>query len=261
MLYGDLRWPDIEALEKERCVVICPLASMEQHGHHLPLLTDTYLATAVAQGVHQRLPDSVLLMPTLWLGASDHHLDFPGTVSVSNTHYSDMIESVAASLVGAGFTKIFFLNGHGGNVAPGEAAITTLANESDICNEAYIVLASYWTVAADAMQPKRHGIHQPSLSHACEYETSLMLHVKSSAVVMERARGTLDDPTPVPSGVRVAGRFNLKSETGALGSPELATAEKGESLLSAIVDEVASLTEQMIAWPQRELLGPTDPTD
>ena len=63
----------------------------------------------------------------------------------------------------------------------------------------------------------------------------------------------------VPNGVRVAGRFNLKSETGALGTPDLAPAEKGESLLTAVVDEVAALVQQMSDWPERDVLGPIDP--
>ncbi len=260
MLYGNLRWIDIEFLDKDETVVICPLASLEQHGHHLPLLTDTHLATAVAERVHSRLADSVLLLPTLWLGASDHHIDFPGTVTVSGTQYVDIIKSITVSLISAGFWKILFLNGHGGNVAPGEVAITQMADDSDDCNDAYIVLASYWTVAADAMQADRHGMSQPSLSHACEYETSLMLHLHKDLVMMDRAVGYQKSSPAVPDGVRVAGRFNLKSETGALGSPELATAEKGESLLGAIVDEVTTLVQEMAQWPLREVLGPVDPS-
>jgi creatinine amidohydrolase len=259
MLYGNLSWPQIESLDKDNVVVVVPLASLEQHGHHLPLLTDTYLATAVAEGVHAKFPDRMLLLPTLWLGASDHHLDFPGTVTVSNPDYVKIIQQIAASLVSAGFWRILFLNGHGGNVAPGEVAITQLANEHDQVNEAYLVLASYWTVAAKEMNAQQHGMTQPSLSHACEYETSLMLHLHQSLVQMPRARGDDAEELDVPSGVRISGRFNLKSETGALGRPDLATVEKGASLLAAIVDEVADLVQTMLNWPQRELAGPIDP--
>lgn len=259
MLYGNLRWIDVELLQKDDFVVVCPLASLEQHGHHLPLLTDTHLVTAVAERVHQQHSDSVLLMPTLWLGASDHHLDFPGTVSVSNDDYVDIIKSITASLVGAGFWRILFLNGHGGNVAPGEVAITQMADDSDQCNEAYIVLASYWTVADESMRAEKHGMTQTSLQHACEYETSLMLHLHKQLVVMESAVGYQQSHPEVAPGVRVSGRFNMKSETGALGTPELATAEKGESLLKAIVADVSGLVAQMLAWPVRDPLGPVDP--
>ena len=259
MLYGNLRWIDVEFLDKDNTVVVCPLASLEQHGHHLPLLTDTYLVTAVAERVHEKFDDSMVLMPTLWLGASDHHLDFPGTVSIPEDDYIDVIKAITTSLVNAGFWKVLFLNGHGGNVPPAEVAISQMADESDICNEAYIALASYWAVAADSMAAENHGMTQASLQHACEYETSLMLHLHKSVVVMESAVGYDGSDPPVPPGVKLAGRFNMKSETGALGSPELATEEKGKSLLDAVVKDVGSLVKDMIAWPVREVLGPIDP--
>ncbi|MCA9270125.1 MAG: creatininase family protein [Planctomycetales bacterium] len=259
MHYGHLRWIDVENLDKDQVVVVCPLASMEQHGHHLPLLTDTLLVTGVAEGMHERLGDRMLLLPTQWLGASDHHADFPGTVSVSNEHFARTVKSLTASLVSAGFWKILFLNGHGGNDAPGETAITQMADDSDECNEAYVVLASYWRLAAQAMAADRHGMTQPSLSHACEYETSLMLHLHPELVQMEAAVGGDADQPDVPTGVRIAGRFNLRSETGALGSPDLATAEKGASLLAAIVDATADFVDQMSQWPERVVVGPMDP--
>jgi creatinine amidohydrolase len=73
MRYANLRWTDIARLEKDRVLVVCPLGSIEQHGHHLPLVTDTALVTAVAEEVEARVADRLLLVPTLWLGASDHH--------------------------------------------------------------------------------------------------------------------------------------------------------------------------------------------
>ena len=256
MRYGELTWLDMQDLEKDRVVAVCPIASLEQHGHHLPLLTDTFLVTGVAERVHEKLADRILLTPTLWLGASDHHLDFPGTISVPNTVYVEMIKSVAASMVQAGFSRILLLNGHGGNIAPGETAITELANEIDECDEVYVTLASYWTVAQAAMKPEAHGMQTPSLTHACEYETSMMLHLHERLVKMERARGQADPVVPAPPTVRVAGRFHRMSPTGALGRPELATAEKGESLFGAIAGEVAALIENMLTWPERKVLGP-----
>jgi len=255
MLYGDQHWPDIRNLDKSSLVVVCPLAATEQHGHHLPLLTDTYLATAVAERAHKELGEQILLLPTQWLGASDHHLDFPGTVSLPNTLYIEMIKNVVRSLAQAGFGRIFFLNGHGGNVAPGEVAITEMANSSDTYNSLHIALASYWSLAADAMNAERHGMESPQLTHACEYETSMMLSLRSDLVVMQAARGC-ESPISPPPAVRHAGRFNRRTATGALGSPEHATAEKGESLLAAITGEVVRFIRQMADWPMPESLGP-----
>ena len=142
MQYGNNCWVDIQETDKNR-VVVLPLGSLEQHGHHSPLLTDTYLVTAVAQQVEQKLSDRIYLLPTLWLGASDHHLDRPGTVSVPNHIYSLMIKNVVRSIARAGFQRVLLLlNGHGGNVVPGTQAITELANESDVYDKMWIALSS-----------------------------------------------------------------------------------------------------------------------
>jgi len=254
MYYGNAQWPKIEDLNKDELVVVCPLASFEQHGCHLPFLTDTYLVTAVAERVHEKLGDRIVLTPTLWLGASDHHLDFPGTISVPITLYTKMIKNVLRCFVKAGFRRIFFLNGHGGNADPGTCAITEMANSCNSCERSLVALSSYWTLAEPAMEPGRHGMQTEKLSHSAEYETSMMLYLHRELVVMSAAKGT----EPViqnrfynnEQGGRavVANRFRRQTETGALGRPELATPEKGESLVNAITDEVAAFLEDFATW-------------
>jgi creatinine amidohydrolase len=259
MHYGHLRWIDIDSLDKSSKVVVCPIASLEQHGHHLPLLTDTILVTEVARRVHETLGDQILLTPTLWVGASDHHLDFSGTVSVPYRLYIDLIKAILRSFLSAGFEKILFLNGHGGNVAPGESAIYELASESEACDAAYVVLGSYWTIAASTMAQPKHGMETASLSHACEYETSMMLAIDERHVTLAAAKGHETNLLNLPKGVASAGRFRRMTATGAMGRPELSTAAKGESLLVAIHEEVVNLVRQMGKWPKRPLLGPQRP--
>ena len=260
MLYGNMRWTEIENLDKEQVVVVCPLASMEQHGHHLPLLTDTCLVSELAERIHERLEDQIALTPTLWLGASDHHLDFPGTLSVPITLYTEMIKNLLRSFVKAGFRRIFFLNGHGGNLGPGSDAIYEMANSCDECDSALVSIGSYWNIAQPAMAAEKHGMGSRQLSHSCEYETSMMLHLHRELVVMECAKGT----EPVIESrfyssenlgrVGVSGRFRRQSETGAMGRPDLATAEKGKSLLEAITDEVAAFIRDFSAWQHLPVL-------
>lgn len=259
MHYGSLRWVDIDRLDKSNKVVVCPIASLEQHGHHLPLLTDTHLVSEVARRAHETLGDQILLTPTLWVGASDHHLDYPGTVSVPYRLYIDLIKSILRSFLMAGFQKVLFLNGHGGNVAPGESAIYELATESEACDAAYVVLGSYWTIAAEAMDAARHGMETSHLTHACEYETSMMLAIDERLVTLGAAKGHATNLLGLPKGVAAAGRFRRMTATGAMGAPEHSTAAKGESLLAAIHGEVVKLVRQMVAWPPREILGPLRP--
>jgi creatinine amidohydrolase len=202
------------------------------------------------------MPDRMFLTPTLWLGASDHHLDFPGTISVSNSLYVEMIKSVTRSLVRAGWRRILFLNGHGGNIAPGETAITEMANDCDACDGTLIALGSYWTIAAPAMKADKHGMTQKQLSHACEYETSMMLALHGQLVKLDLAHGHTHREAALPAGVRLAGRFHRMTASGALDTPEFSTAEKGESLLAAIVEEVHRFMQQLLEWPPRDVLKP-----
>ena len=121
MLYGEHNWTQIPDLTDK--VAVVPLGSMEQHGHHLPLLTDTIGGIDIARRAELALGDEAVFLPMLWVGASDHHLAFPGTVSVHNATYTRMIEDILESLLGAGFRRIVLLNSHGGNVAPASAAL------------------------------------------------------------------------------------------------------------------------------------------
>ena len=253
MKYGDGCWVDIEQADKNKVVVV-PLGSMEQHGHHSPLLTDTYLVTAVAERVEQDLREETYFLPTLWLGASDHHLDLPGTTSVPNHVYTLLIKNIVRSISRAGFQRIFFLNGHGGNVIPGTQAITELANESEEYNNLWMALASYWSVASPVMAAENHGMETPQLTHACEYETSMMLWLHGEMMRMERVTSSpplLDSPffhSEHGGRVNVAKRMNTWTPTGAMGGPQHATAEKGESLLNAITAEVVSFLKDFSTW-------------
>src|ERR1044071_4204362 len=104
MVLANMTWQEVDAAHRS-CVVLIPTGSLEQHGPHLPLFTDSILAGAVAEGVEKKLGEKVLLTPTLWLGASGHHLRFPGSLSNSFEAYMGAIESLCESLIPHGFTK------------------------------------------------------------------------------------------------------------------------------------------------------------
>ena len=100
MLLADFSWPEVKKLKLANKVVVLPLGSFEQHGPHLPLTTDTDIVTAIAEGVERSRPREILCLPTLWSGHSTHHLFFPGTLSVSQMPYIQLlIEFVFRSLL------------------------------------------------------------------------------------------------------------------------------------------------------------------
>ena len=119
MKLAQATWRDVEAFDRS-AVVVVPTGSHEQHGPHMPLATDAILATAVAEAVEALLPGKVVLTPTLWLGASGHHMAFPGTITASFEAYDAALRSVVDSMMAHGFTKFFVLNGHGGNNEPNQ---------------------------------------------------------------------------------------------------------------------------------------------
>src|SRR5688572_24627419 len=187
MLWHEQTWPALERASKQTPVVI-PLGACEQHGRHLPVFVDSIQVSAVAERVEKRMADRILLTPTLWLGSSHHHLDFPGTISIRPSLYSQVIADVARSIISAGFRRIFFLNGHGGNEIPASAALAELVATDDRAESCYLTLSSWWQVGREALDPKRHGMATPSISHACEYETSLVLYLRPELVNLAEAK-------------------------------------------------------------------------
>src|SRR5437763_15332441 len=98
MKFAEMTWPLLREVPRAKTTVVAPIAACEQHGRHLPVFTDTLLVTAVAEGVEQRLPERVLLLPTLWFGASAHHLRFGATLSAEVDTHSDMLSDLIRPL-------------------------------------------------------------------------------------------------------------------------------------------------------------------
>src|SRR2546421_4376519 len=228
MLWHEQSWLRIESLDK-RIPVVIPLGSLEQHGKHLPLFVDSIQVDSVAREAEKRLADRMLLLPTLWLGCSEHHLDFPGTVSVPPSLYSQMIKSVARCVLRARFGRIVFLNGHGGNETPGAQALTEMVGESDDADNAYLIFTSWWQLAAPAIEPEKVGTTSPGISHACEYETSMMLFIRPDLVQKEKA---VERPPVLTNDwlhgeygarVRMFRRFHRLTAAGNMGKPTQGT--------------------------------------
>ena len=102
MQLGDLTWPAVRELPKKTPVVI-PIAALEQHGHHLPLLTDSMLLGEVVRRAAERLQQEVLFTPLMWLGNSEHHLDFAGTLTAAPRTYLNLLSDLVENLIHHGF--------------------------------------------------------------------------------------------------------------------------------------------------------------
>src|SRR2546429_10013659 len=105
MRFHEMTWPLLRQVPRDTTVVVAPIAACEQHSRHLPTFTDTLLVTAVAEGAEQRLPQAVLLLPTLWLGASSHHLRFGATLSAEADTHVNMLADLLVPLLEDGYRR------------------------------------------------------------------------------------------------------------------------------------------------------------
>jgi creatinine amidohydrolase len=232
MVLAEMTWPDVEEVSRA-CVVLIPTGSLEQHGPHLPLFTDSILAGAVAAAVEKKLDGKVLLTPTLWLGASGHHLKFPGTLSNSFESYIGAIESVVESLIPHGFTKFYVVNGHGGNSEPNGVVMRKLKARHP---ELTFGHSGYFAFVAEEVAKLLEGPTK-EMRHACEAEASLMLHLRPELVRKEKLRD--DGLKPEPSLRGVVHHFDEITEQGSLGHATFATSEKGKRIFDLAVEAVA----------------------
>jgi creatinine amidohydrolase len=229
LILAHMTWQEAEKASRES-VVLIPTGSLEQHGPHLPLFTDSLLVTAVARAVEERIPDKVILTPTLWLGASGHHLAFAGSLSNDFDSYMGAIAAVVDSLEPHGFRKFFILNGHGGNTQPNGVALRKLKAKypnAIFGEQGYFEFASH--IVADVLEGPLKTI-----KHACEAEASLMMHLHPELVRQEKLRD--DGLVPEPPIKGLIHHFDEMTEQGSLGYATYATADKGHRIFEAAVE-------------------------
>ena len=217
MNLADLTWPTVAA-----DVLVVPLGSTEQHGPHLPLSTDTDIATALARRLVQRRQDCVLA-PAVPYGASGEHAGFAGTLSIGHEALETLLVELVRSATDT-FAHVLLVNGHGGNVPTLAAACARLRDESrDV-----LVWSPKW--GGDA--------------HAGRTETSVMLALDPDRVGESREAGATGNLIDLLPQLRRGGLRSV-TENGILGNPEGASAEEGADLLSEAVDD---LENTLISW-------------
>lgn len=248
MQLTDYTWPEIAALARSAPVVL-PIAALEQHGHHLPLFTDSMLLGEVVRRVEPTLVGQALFAPLLWLGNSEHHLDFPGTMSASPRAYLDLLGDMIENFLVHGFRRIVLLNGHGGNIVPAQQALFELRQRHRGEEDLLLLTATYWSCARAGETPdwQSRGLVQGEMGHACEWETSMMLRLAPHLVKdYGRLEATSLDRSFAPASRAWITRD--RTEVGHIGDPAAATADKGELLFQTFSAEVAALLQRVVDW-------------
>ncbi|MCB4823918.1 creatininase family protein [Roseicella aerolata] len=235
---------ELRARAAEDALVIVPVASLEQHGPHMATGVDIILASGVAARTAAGLVDAgakVVVTPCVWTGLAEHHMEFGGTVTLDYAGFAGVLRGIVRSAARHGFRRVMLLNGHGGNAE----AVMVAASEFTIEFGIKVAAGTYWHMVPEVIAPILE--RQAGLMHACEAETSMMLTLHPDSVRQARlpeAHGPMSTRVEgQPPGLALRRSFRALSETGVVGDARVASAEKGERLLSAIS---AKLTELLL---------------
>jgi len=250
----EIEWMKLTAAElreqaSANAMVIVPIASLEQHGPHLATGVDIVLGTGVAHETARQLRargEQVVVTPCVWTGLAEHHMEFGGTVTLDYAAFSGVLRGIVRSAARHGFRRVMLLNGHGGNAEAVGVAATEFSVEFGI----RVAGGTYWHIVPEVIGPLLE--RQAGLMHACEAETSLMMHLAPDSVRMERlaeAHGPASTRVEgQPSGLMMRRSFKALSSSGVVGDARLATSEKGRNLVSNIGAKLADVLANPKLW-------------
>ncbi|MBX3435959.1 MAG: creatininase family protein [Planctomycetaceae bacterium] len=236
----EMNWPRVKELTPDTPVVV-PIAALEQHGPHMPVFTDSLLLGEVVRRTEEQLRDRVLFTPLMWLGNSEHHIDFAGTLTASPRTYITMLKEIAGNLLTHGFRRILLLNGHGGNIVPSQQALFELRQEHRDRDDLQLFSATYWEAGPP---PSDSTLVQSRMGHACEWETSMILHLHPHLVGEIKQLEPITQEMPFAP-AHLAWITQDRSTPGYIGDPAAATAAKGERLLDHFTANVVALLEKV----------------
>ena len=233
MQLSTARWPEVAA--GPRRLLVVPVGSLEQHGPHLPLDTDTRIAVALAARVCAGRP-GVGLAPAIGIGASGEHADFPGTLSIGHVALSTLLVELGrhASLH---WPTMLLVNGHGGNVGAINDALGTLRAEGRD--------AQVWHAALRPAVLAGAGLDLLPDAHAGRVETSVMLALAPGDVQLAAAAAGETRPLAEIMPALRAGGVRPLSGNGVLGDPAGASAAEGETLLGLLAADLAATVDQL----------------
>jgi creatinine amidohydrolase len=248
--FAYLSWKQVDALPRDKTVLVLPTAAIEQHGPHLPLATDTLINSILLGAALTRMPQEtpIYVLPAVCYGKSNEHIGFPGTLSVSSTTFMAVLRDLGASIAAAGFKKLVLYNSHGGNAS----LVDVMAR--DLRAEFGLRLFSLFGSAGAAFtglgaQERAYGFHAgevetsfllsaiPELVHTGEYTVNYIADItKPELLKPENASATFAWLTRdiAPSGV--------------MGDPNPSSAEKGAMWIDEAATSIAAALTAMAAY-------------
>ncbi len=243
---ADLTWPEIrDALAAGHDSALLPVGSIEQHGPHLPLSTDCLHTVAVLAKVAPSIP--ALMAPLLPVGRADHHMMFPGSMTLRQETLDALIRDCCESLLRHGFRNVLIYSGHGGNAEPLRRIIEGMGRPAD---GRRIVGCTDWSLYDDTLFgcAAEHGVDRASAGgHSGELETSMILALEPGLVLMDRsAAGYMGEVAAVREKIFSQGIKSV-SENGVLGNPGLGDAVRGREYLDRLAARITEFFKREIA--------------
>jgi len=251
--FAYLTWKQVDALPRATTLLVLPTAAIEQHGHHLPLATDTLINNLLLGKALERVPADlpIYALPPVCYGKSNEHIGFPGTLSVSAQTFLAVVRDLGASIAAAGFRKVVLYNTHGGNSSLVDVLARDLRAEFGL--QTYSLFgsagASFDGVSA---QERTYGFH------AGEIETAFLLHAAPELVQVDQYTSNyiarVDKPEllkPEGSSANFAWLTKDIAPSGVLGDPSPATAGNGERWSDEAAERIAEILVAMYNFEPR----------
>jgi creatinine amidohydrolase len=261
--YERLTWPEVRRAAGEDRVALIPVATLEDHGPHLPIDADLRITAEICERAAADAPEEIVLLPPIPHGYSPHHMDFPGPITIEWDTFTRYCADVGRSLARHGFRRLLYLNGHGSNqnLVETAARLVMLDHPNVLAAAAFYLTTPESAAAIEEVRDSDRG----GLAHACELETSIYLAIDPDAVDMSKAV----DERSYPEGpnawldwsdgpLKLMPWWSSFSRTGVQGDPTRATAEKGSVLLEAAVRECVAFVRELKDKPLPERRTPTE---
>jgi creatinine amidohydrolase len=263
LLYERLTWPEVRFAAEQERVCLIPVATLEDHGPHLPIDTDLRITAEICRRAAEAADEDVVLLPAIPHGYSPHHMDFPGPITIGWDTFTRYLVDIGTSLARHGFRRMLFLNGHGSNQNLVEMAARLVGVEFP---GVLAAAAFYLSGRASAkLIEKVRDSELGGIAHACELETSIYLAIDAEAVDMEKAVDELGyrqsehaymDWSDGP--LRLMPWWSSFSTTGVQGRATRGTAEKGQKLLRGAVEELVGMVRDLKDRPLPERQKPRE---
>jgi creatinine amidohydrolase len=244
--FEEFSWPEIREAVAQNRVAVLPVGTIEQHGPHLPLVTDVLTAAEMSRRAIERFPERAVLLPPVYYSFNEHHMDFPGTIAVQGETIIRYVTDIGVSLARHGFRKVLLVNGHGSNVPFLDIAARNITNQT----EAICAMVSWWSlIPKSVLSELRESEYPGGMAHGCELETSVLLYLRPDLVQFEKAERDMHFTASEffywdlerPSPIAFQEWFSRYSKTGTVGDPTKATKDKGEQFVNVVVDRLVSL--------------------